>query len=135
MPSRPAFGLANDASLIRPRRSNSMRPRWRRCRMIEAADETPSLSKLAKAVGLSVHHFHRIFKAVSGLTPREYAAAHRTKRVQNELKRSNTVTEAIYAAGFNSGGRFYAQSDDMLGMTPTAYRAGGTNAEIHFAVG
>jgi AraC family transcriptional regulator, regulatory protein of adaptative response / methylated-DNA-[protein]-cysteine methyltransferase len=105
------------------------------CRMIEAADETPSLSKLAKAAGLSVHHFHRIFKAVSGLTPREYAAAHRTKRVQKELKRSNTVTEAIYAAGFNSGGRFYAQSDDMLGMTPTAYRAGGTNAEIHFAVG
>ena len=45
------------------------------------------------------------------------------------------MTEAIYAAGFNSGGRFYAQSDDMLGMTPTAYRAGGTNAEIHFAVG
>ena len=96
--------------------------------MIEAADETPSLSKLAKAAGLSVHHFHRIFKAVSGLTPREYAAAHRTRRVQNELKRSNTVTEAIYAAGFNSGGHFYAQSDDMLGMTPTAYRAGGTNA-------
>ena len=89
--------------------------------MIEAADETPSLSKLAKAAGLSVHHFHRIFN--------------RTKRVQNELKRSNTVTQAIYAAGFNSGGRFYAQSDDMLGMTPTAYRAGGTNAEIHFAVG
>src|SRR5258705_3726025 len=68
------------------------------CRMIEAADEMPTLASLARAASLSVHHFHRIFKAVSGLTPRDYAAAHRTKRVQNELKRSNTVTEAIYAA-------------------------------------
>jgi AraC family transcriptional regulator of adaptative response/methylated-DNA-[protein]-cysteine methyltransferase len=70
------------------------------------------------------------------VTPRAYAAAHRTKRVRNELsKRGKTVTEAIYDAGFNSGGRFYETSDQLLGMTPTDYRAGGADTEIHFAVG
>jgi len=106
------------------------------CRVIEAAEDTPSLAALATRAGLSPYHFHRVFKAVTGLTPRAYAAAHRTKRVRNELeKRSKTVTEAIYDAGFNSGGRFYEASDQLLGMTPTDYRAGGADTEIHFAVG
>lgn len=105
------------------------------CRLIETAEEMPALAKLAKTAGLSTYHFHRIFKAIAGLTPRDYAVAHWTNRVQRKLKRSKTVTEAIYAAGFNSGGRFYAKSGEMLGMTPTAYRAGGVNTEIHFAVG
>ena len=106
------------------------------CRMIEAREETPSLAALAKRAGLSPYHFHRVFKAVTGVTPRAYAAAHRTKRVRNELKKRNkTVTEAIYDAGFNSGGRFYETSDQLLGMTPTNYRAGGADTEIHFAVG
>ena len=69
---------------------------------------------------MSPHHFHRVFKAVTGLTPRDYAAAHRAEPVRAELEDgSATVTEAIYDAGFNSGGRFYATSDEMLGMTPT----------------
>jgi AraC family transcriptional regulator of adaptative response/methylated-DNA-[protein]-cysteine methyltransferase len=106
------------------------------CRLIEAADQTPRLAALAKRAGLSVYHFHRVFKAVTGVTPRGYAAAHRTKRVRSELeKRSKTVTEAIYDAGFNSGGRFYETSDHLLGMTPRNYRAGGANTDIHFAVG
>ncbi len=105
------------------------------CRRIEAADAMPSLAALARRAGLSAHHFHRLFKAVTGLTPRGYAAAHRARRVREGLRRSATVTDAIYEAGFNSGGRFYAGSDRMLGMTPTAYRAGGSKAEIRFAVG
>ena len=106
------------------------------CRAIEAADETPSLAALAKRAGLSPYHFHRVFKAVTGVTPRAYAAAHRTERVRRELeKRSKTVTEAIYDAGFNSGGRFYETSDQLLGMTPTDYRAGGAETEMRFAVG
>ncbi len=105
------------------------------CRVIEAARETPSLAALSKRAGLSPYHFHRVFKAVTGVTPRAYAAAHRTKRVRNELERRKTVTEAIYDAGFNSGGRFYETSGRVLGMTPTEYRAGGTGAEIRFAVG
>ena len=106
------------------------------CRVIEAAEKTPSLAVLARRAGLSPYHFHRVFKAVTGVTPRAYAAARRTTRVRNELeKRSKTVTEAIYAAGFNSGGRFYETSNQLLGMTPTDYRAGGAETEMHFAVG
>ncbi len=105
------------------------------CRRIEGADEAPGLADLAQAVGLGPHHFHRVFKAVAGVTPKEYAAAHRAGRVRDGLKRSNTVTEAIYDAGFNSSGRFYAQTDAVLGMTPRDYRAGGTNTQIQFAVG
>ncbi|MGH9373839.1 MAG: bifunctional DNA-binding transcriptional regulator/O6-methylguanine-DNA methyltransferase Ada, partial [Vicinamibacterales bacterium] len=106
------------------------------CRVIETAEETPSLAALAKRAGLSSYHFHRVFKAVTGVTPRAYAAAHRTKRVHQELgKGSKTVTEAIYDAGFNSGGRFYETSDRLLGMTPTSYRAGGADTEIRFAIG
>ncbi len=105
------------------------------CRAIEGSESMPSLATLAKRAGLSLHHFHRVFKAVTGLTPREYGAAHRARRVRDELRKSSTVTEAIYEAGFNSSGRFYASTDQMLGMTPTDYRAGGRNKEIHFAVG
>jgi AraC family transcriptional regulator of adaptative response/methylated-DNA-[protein]-cysteine methyltransferase len=105
------------------------------CRAIEASESMPSLAALAKRAGLSLHHFHRVFKGVTGLTPREYGAAHRAERVRDELRKSATVTEAIYEAGFNSSGRFYASTDERLGMTPTDFRAGGTRAEIRFAVG
>jgi AraC family transcriptional regulator of adaptative response/methylated-DNA-[protein]-cysteine methyltransferase len=82
-----------------------------------------------------MYHFHRIFKAVAGLTPREYAAAHRTKRVRTELSSSDSVTEAIYEAGYSSNGRFYETSNKVLGMTPSKYRAGGANTEIRFVIG
>jgi AraC family transcriptional regulator of adaptative response/methylated-DNA-[protein]-cysteine methyltransferase len=105
------------------------------CRRIEAADEPPNLDALAQAVGLSPWHFHRVFKAVAGVTPKAYAAMHRTARLQAGLARSGTATEAIHDAGFNANGRFYAVADKLLGMTPTAYRTGGTDAAIRFAVG
>ena len=105
------------------------------CRIIENAEHAPTLAELAAHAGLSTFHLHRVFKAITGLTPKQYAAAHRTRRVKAELDRSNTVTEAIYGAGYNSNGRFYEQSNDVLGMTPTAYRAGGANTEIRFAIG
>jgi AraC family transcriptional regulator of adaptative response/methylated-DNA-[protein]-cysteine methyltransferase len=105
------------------------------CRLIEESEELPSLEALARTAGISRFHFHRVFKAVAGVTPKAYGAAHRARRLRQELTRSETVTEAIYGAGFNSSGRFYATADQVLGMTPTDYRAGGANAEIHFAVG
>ena len=95
------------------------------CRLIETADEAPKLDDLAEAVGLSPYHFHRIFKQALGVTPKAYATAHRGKRVREGLGRSGTVTEAIYDAGFNSNGRFYANASEILGMTPTDFRAGG----------
>ena len=105
------------------------------CRMIEEAETTPALGELAQAVGLSPGYFHRLFKAATGLTPRAYADAHRAGRVRAELSRGQSVTGAIYDAGFNSSGRFYEKATDMLGMTPSRYRAGGADEEIRFAVG
>lgn len=105
------------------------------CRLIENAGEAPSLAELAGKAGLSAYHFHRIFKAVTGVTPRAYAAARRAQRMRSELDRGGTVTDAIYGAGYGSNGRFYETSDAVLGMTPTRYRAGGANTEIRFAVG
>lgn len=103
--------------------------------MIKDSEEEPSLAQLADATGRSASYFHRVFKAATGLTPKEYAAAHRAEKVRRGLAFGNTVTETIYDAGFNSSGRFYEKSADMLGMTPSHYRAGGTNEEIKFAVG
>jgi AraC family transcriptional regulator of adaptative response/methylated-DNA-[protein]-cysteine methyltransferase len=105
------------------------------CRLIETAEVAPKLAALAKTAGLSPHHFHRVFKRIAGVTPKAYASAARNKRVRDRLKRSKTVTEAIYDAGFNSNGRFYASSAQVLGMTPSEFRAGGTNTEIKFAIG
>jgi AraC family transcriptional regulator of adaptative response/methylated-DNA-[protein]-cysteine methyltransferase len=105
------------------------------CRFIDAADQMPTLAQLAQRAGLSPYHLHRLFKAVTGLTPKAYAVQRRADRVRRELARSDTVTGAIYDAGFNSSGRFYAQADRMLGMTPARYRSGGADAAIRFAVG
>jgi AraC family transcriptional regulator, regulatory protein of adaptative response / methylated-DNA-[protein]-cysteine methyltransferase len=105
------------------------------CRLIEGSPSVPSLEELAARAGMSVFHFHRVFKSVTGLTPGDYAAAHRGERVRKELGRAATVTAAIYDSGYNSNGRFYGESEQVLGMTPTTYRAGGANAAIRFAIG
>ena len=107
----------------------------RACRLIETAEDVPDLGALAQAAGMSRFHFHRVFKSVTGVTPKAYVAAHRARRVRDELSRSHTVTEAIYGAGFNSNGRFYATSAGVLGMTPSRFRDGGSGASIRFAVG
>jgi AraC family transcriptional regulator of adaptative response/methylated-DNA-[protein]-cysteine methyltransferase len=105
------------------------------CRLIEQSEETLGLEALATHAGLSPYHFHRVFKAVTGLTPKQYAAARRDDRVRNGLGDAGTVTDAIYEAGYNSNGRFYATSNEVLGMTPSRYRAGGDRTQIRFAVG
>ncbi|ATQ66458.1 MULTISPECIES: bifunctional DNA-binding transcriptional regulator/O6-methylguanine-DNA methyltransferase Ada [Methylosinus] len=107
----------------------------RACRLIEAAQTAPSLDALARSVGLGPSHFHRLFKALTGVTPKAYALAHRRARLRDRLSASRSVTEAIYDAGFNSSGRFYAEAPHALGMTPSAFRLGGVDAEIRFAVG
>lgn len=107
----------------------------RACRAIETAGETPKLDELARIAAMSPYHFHRIFKATTGLTPKEYAAAHRAQRVRTALAKRGTVTEAIYEAGFGSNGRFYEKSTATLGMTPTKFRQGGAGTAIRYAVG
>ena len=105
------------------------------CRLIETSDSLPSLDKLGEAAGMSRFHFHRVFKAITGVTPKAYAAALRSHRVREQLSRSGSVTEAIYDAGFNSNSRFYAKSTDTLGMTPSHFRHGGSGETIRFALG
>ncbi len=105
------------------------------CRLIEASEQTLSLDQLAAQAGLSTYHFHRLFKATTGVTPKAYQTAHRARRMRSALKRCDSVTDAIFDAGYNSNARFYEQSNAVLGMTPTNYRAGGTNTEIRFAIG
>jgi len=107
----------------------------RACRQIEAAEDLLALDALATEAGMSRFHFHRVFKNVTGLTPKAYANAHRANRLRAGLDSAATVTAAIYDAGFNSNSRFYETSAQVLGMTPTSYRAGGANADIRFAVG
>jgi AraC family transcriptional regulator of adaptative response/methylated-DNA-[protein]-cysteine methyltransferase len=105
------------------------------CREIEGAEEAPLLDDLAARAGLSAWHFHRVFKAQTGVTPKAYAAAHRARRVRENLRDgASSVTSALYDAGFNSNGRFYAASDGILGMTPKRFQKGGAGTDIRFAV-
>lgn len=105
------------------------------CRRIEAAEEPLSLRELADGAGLSPHHFHRLFRSITGLTPKGYGDADRAVRVRAALGQGARVTTALYDAGFGSSGRFYAAADGALGMKPAAYRKGGAAAEIRYGIG
>ena len=107
----------------------------RACRLIERSESAPTLNELATSARLSPWHFHRIFKAITGVTPKAYATAHRTRRARNSLSGRTPVTQAIYDSGFNSNAPFYAQSKEVLGMQPRQFRAGGADTAIRFAVG
>lgn len=138
-------GVAAEAASFRPClrcRPNGESPAQRHatvvaaaCRAIEAAEDVPDLQILAAAARMSPFHFHRTFKATTGLTPRGYAAAQRARRLRAGLVGESTVTAAVYQAGYNSSSRFYETADAVLGMTPTAFRAGGVSITIRFAVG
>ena len=104
------------------------------CRFIEGAEDAPSLEEMAARAGLSPHHFHRRFKAMTGLTPKAYADAHRAKKVREGLSAGEAVTAALYEAGYGSSSRFYERSDAILGMTPKAFQSGGAG-DIRFAIG
>jgi AraC family transcriptional regulator of adaptative response/methylated-DNA-[protein]-cysteine methyltransferase len=104
------------------------------CRALESSVSGIALADLARSARLSPHHFHRLFKRITGLTPKAYFKAVRDRRIQGALATAASVTDAIYAAGFNSAGRFYADGAPGLGMAPRAYRAGGADQSIRYAV-
>lgn len=105
------------------------------CRALDEADEAPpTLDDLAALVGLSSFHAHRLFKEVTGMTPKAYAAARRGQRIRRALPSRPTVTDAIYDAGYNSSARFYEKSTELLGMTPSQYRSGARELPIRFAI-
>lgn len=105
------------------------------CQIIQHAEQIPSLNQLAEQLGVSPYHFHRLFKAATGLTPKAYATANRARKVRGQLRKGGLVTDALYDAGFNASSRFYESSAELLGMKPSDYRAGGANTDIRFAVG
>lgn len=105
------------------------------CRLIDAGDPPPTLDALARQAGLSAFHLHRVFKAVTGLTPHAWGRTRRAQRLREHLARSASVTDALIDAGYGSPSRFYEQADDTLGMTPGRYRAGGADTDIRFALG
>lgn len=129
---RPSKRAAGDQTQIAARHAQLVAAA---CRHIEQAETVPSLDALAALASLSPFHFHRIFKAVTGLTPKGYASAHRSRKVRDGLKHNVSVTDALYDAGFNSNSRFYESADQLLGMKPSDYKAGGTNSDIRFALG
>lgn len=105
------------------------------CRQLENTDEPPSLAQLAETAGMSPYHFHRVFKAITGVTPKAYAQAQRARRMREGLEGDATITDAIFDAGFGSNSRFYETSNQRLGMRPKDWRAGGANTDIRFAIG
>lgn len=129
---RPSRRASADGTQAARRRSQLVA---QTCRAIERADTPPALADLAADAGISSFHLHRLFKQETGLTPKAYATAFRAQRVREQLGATPTVTQAIYDAGFNSHSRFYQESDSRLGMPPRAFRAGGADADIHFAIG
>jgi AraC family transcriptional regulator of adaptative response/methylated-DNA-[protein]-cysteine methyltransferase len=102
--------------------------------LIEAAEDAPSLDQLAQAAGYSPFHFHRLFRRATGVTPAVYVRAHRAKRAERALKESDTVTEALYDAGYAAPARFYADMPNRLGMTPSKWRDGGRGETIRWEV-
>lgn len=95
---------------------------------------SPTLAELAEVAGLSATYLQKMFKRVMGISPHAYARARRAEHARQALDTQPSVTAAIYEAGFSSSGRFYAQADEALGMTPTAWRAGGAGEEIWHAI-
>jgi len=102
------------------------------CALLRTSETLPRLAELADAACISRFHFHRVFKQITGVTPRDYARSHRLGRFAGKLESGEKVTEAIYASGFGSSSRAYEAAPKALGMTPGARRRGGEGETIRF---
>lgn len=101
--------------------------------LIEAAEESISLDEVAAAVGYAPHHFHRLFKRATGVTPAAYARSLRAKRAAEALG-EGSVTEAIYEAGYSAPSRFYETANARLGMSPSVWKRGGAGVTIRWTI-
>ncbi|MDX6041076.1 bifunctional DNA-binding transcriptional regulator/O6-methylguanine-DNA methyltransferase Ada [Scandinavium lactucae] len=103
------------------------------CRLLEQ-ERTLTLDELAQAVAVSPYHFHRLFKSVAGMTPRAWQQAWRARKLRETLAASETVTNAVLAAGFPASSSYYRQADSTLGMTARQYRRGGDTQRVRFTL-
>ncbi|WP_019601439.1 bifunctional DNA-binding transcriptional regulator/O6-methylguanine-DNA methyltransferase Ada [Teredinibacter turnerae] len=136
---------AEAAGYVASRRERGARPEAaseraaavaRACRLIEQGEASTPLGELAANVGMSPYHFHRTFKAETGLTPKAYSSAFRANKLREQLQQAQgSITDAIYDAGFNANSRFYESANQLLGMPAKEYRDGGAGAAIRFAIG
>lgn len=101
--------------------------------LLRTAEECPALEELARAVSYSPFHFHRLFKRATGVTPAAYARALRSRRAEAALAQGGRITDAIYDAGYSGPARFYADTGERLGMTPSSWRGGGRGETIRWA--
>lgn len=106
----------------------------RAIKLIEGTDEALSLEELAAWVGYAPHHFHRLFKRATGVTPAAYARGLRAERAADALTKEERVTDAIYDAGYSAPSRFYEDAGKRLGMTPSAWKRGGAGVTIRWTV-
>jgi AraC family transcriptional regulator of adaptative response/methylated-DNA-[protein]-cysteine methyltransferase len=105
------------------------------CRLIESNQSEPlTLANLGEAVGLSPAHLQRLFKRVTGISPRQYADACRLGVLKQRLRQRRTVLTALFEAGYGSTSRLYERASDQLGMTPATYKRGGKNMSIRYCL-
>jgi AraC family transcriptional regulator of adaptative response/methylated-DNA-[protein]-cysteine methyltransferase len=105
------------------------------CRFVDASEALPTARALAARAGWSPSHLSRVFREVTGMSPKDYIRERRAERVRAELSTDKSITRAMYDAGYQSSGRFYADAADSLGMSPRAYQNRGAGEQIRFAVG
>jgi len=105
------------------------------CRYIEQHLEGAlSLADLGTQFSISPFHLQRLFKRVMGISPRQYAEAHRLEQFKAQLKERESVTEALYEVGYSSSSRLYERAPGQLGMTPTIYQRGGAGMYISYTI-
>jgi AraC family transcriptional regulator, regulatory protein of adaptative response / methylated-DNA-[protein]-cysteine methyltransferase len=106
----------------------------RACRILEERETSPKLADLAKEIGMSPYHFHRLFKKTVGITPKQYSSAHRSDHFKRELASGQSVTDAMYSAGYSSSSTAYTSSRERLAMKPKEYRKGGAGLNIRYGI-
>jgi AraC family transcriptional regulator, regulatory protein of adaptative response / methylated-DNA-[protein]-cysteine methyltransferase len=106
------------------------------CHAIETQEDDTllSLDDLGARLGVKPHHLQRTFKSITGITPRQYGAAHRLRLFKSRIKEGADVTGAMYDAGYGSSSRLYEKASEQLGMTPATYRRGGKGMNISYTI-
>lgn len=103
------------------------------CRFVEQhLDEPLTLAQLGAEFRQSPFHLQRVFKAVLGITPKEYANSCRMRGFRQKLKSGQSVTRAMHEAGYSSSSRLYSRTASELGMEPGKYRRGAVAAAIRY---